>query len=230
MTPHERLQLIEKIACHLQAEYVTRDINALLAAYGVDGADAASVSSKRVYAKVLLTPVPERVLVSIARDLKLVEGQVGTAIGHLHSYIETNGLDACEKDFRRALSSADTDPDQALASASSLLESVCKSILDDLCVPYPRQQAITGLVSEVARALNLSPDQHADAEIKRVLGGLASVASGIGVIRTKFSAAHGRGSSQARLWARHARLSINAASAISLFLLETHREKGTPKA
>lgn len=229
MTPHERLTLIHSIAVHLQAEFVTRDINTLLTGYGVDGANVASVSSKRVYATVLLSPAPDRVLLNIARDLNLAPGEASVASGRVQSYLESNGLHECERDFKRALAHVETDPDQALASASSFLESICKAILHDLGLPCPATQAITSLVAVATRALQLSPDQHADVEIKRILGGLSNVASGIGVIRTKFSAAHGRGPSQARLWSRHARLSINAAAAVALFLLETHRERGTPK-
>jgi len=224
MKPQERIDLIGEIACHLQAEYVTREINNLLTAYGVDGASADSVSSKRVYVQVLLKDVPDRVVLQIARDYGLAAPSGAVSSQQLESYLSSRGLSACESDFSRALEHVDSDPDQALGSACSFLESVCKAILDDLGIPYPKKESVSPLVTETCRALNLSPDQHADAEIKRILGGLSNVASGIGVIRTKFSAAHGRGSKQGRLWARHARLSISAAAAVALFLLETNKE------
>ncbi len=125
-------------------------------------------------------------------------------------------------DFERAVSSVDSDPGGAITSACSTLESVAKSILDDLGKPYPRDQSIQPLVLTTLRELKLAPDQYSKAETKRILGGLINIAAGIGVLRTKYGDAHGRGKEFAQLLSRHARLAVNAASTVGLFLLETY--------
>lgn len=127
-------------------------------------------------------------------------------------------------DFERAVSCVDSDPEGAITSACSTLESVAKSILDDLEKPYPRDQSIQPLVVTTLGELKLAPDQYSEAEIKRVLGSLINIAAGIGVLRTKYGDAHGRGKKFAQLLPRHARLAVNAASTIGLFLLETYLE------
>jgi len=127
-------------------------------------------------------------------------------------------------DFKRAVSSIDSDPEGAVTSACSTLESVAKSILDDLGKPYPKDQSIQPLVLTTLRELKLAPDQHSEAEIKRILGSLVNISAGIGVLRTKYGDAHGRGKKFAQLLPRHARLAVNAASTIGLFLLETYLE------
>lgn len=71
------------------------------------------------------------------------------------------------KDFERALSAVDTDPESALTSASSMIESVCKAVLDQLKIVYPAKEDITHLMDAVTRALCLAPDKHMDPEIKR---------------------------------------------------------------
>jgi len=70
--------------------------------------------------------------------------------------------------------------------------------------------------------LNLSPDQQSEAEIKRILGGLSNIPAGIGALRTKYGDAHGKGIEHVSLSARHARLIVNSACTIGLFLLETY--------
>ena len=134
----------------------------------------------------------------------------------------TLSLPNVKADFERALSSIESDPGGAITSACSTLESVAKSILDGLGKPYPKDQSIQPLVFATLRELTLAPDQYSEAEVKRILGGLVNIPAGIGVLRTKYGDAHGRGVQFAQLLPRHARLAVNAASTIGLFLLETY--------
>ena len=136
----------------------------------------------------------------------------------------TLSLPNVKADFERALSSIESDPGGAITSACSTLESVAKSILDGLGKPYPKNQSIQPLVFATLRELTLAPDQYSEAEIKRILGGLVNTPAGIGVLRTKYGDAHGRGTEFTELLPRHARLAVNAASTIGLFLLETYLE------
>jgi len=157
-------------------------------------------------------------------------GKAAPVVPILESAFADLSLDACRQDFERALSETDSDPAGALTSACSTLESVAKSILDQMDKPYPKDQSIQSLVRAVMGELDLAPEQHAEAELKRVLGGLANVAAGIGVLRTKYGNAHGRGLCDRGLESRHAALAVNAASTVSLFLLETYlaRKKTNP--
>jgi hypothetical protein len=134
----------------------------------------------------------------------------------------TLSLPNVKADFERALSSIESDPEGAITSACSTLESVAKSILYGLGKQYTKYQSIQPLIFATLRELTLAPDQYSEAEIKRILGGLVNIAAGIGVLRTKYGDAHGRGTQFAQLLPRHARLAVNAASTIGLFLLETY--------
>lgn len=131
-------------------------------------------------------------------------------------------LDSVAQDFERALQQSHTDPEDAITAACSTVESVCKCILDELGEPYPREQTISRLVKEVMRHLDLSPEREdIDTDLRQIVGGLSSVAGGIGALRTHSGDAHGRGVGIARAASRTARLAIHAASTISLFLIET---------
>ncbi len=137
-----------------------------------------------------------------------------------------------EADLQRALAQADNDPEDAITSACSTVESVCKCILDDMGKEYPAKQDIRGLVTEVSKHLNLSPSREDlpsewAADIKQILGGLASVTGGIGALRTHAGDAHGRGKRKAPVDSRIARLAIHAASTVSHFFIESwNRHKG----
>lgn len=133
-------------------------------------------------------------------------------------------LDRVRADFTRALSNVDADPAGAITSACSTLESIEKAILDNLGKPYPKDQSIQPLTRAVIEELKLAPDQYSESEIRRVLGSLTNIAAGIGVLRTKYGDAHGKGKEYIQLSPRHARLAVNALSTLGLFLLETYLE------
>lgn len=135
-------------------------------------------------------------------------------------------FDTVQLDIARAIANATTDAEDAVTAACSLLESVCRSILIELRLPLPAKKDIDGLVRAVQDALNLSPARtdlpaEVEADIRQVLGGLTSVAKGIGALRTHAGDAHGREKGFKRIDARIARLAINAASSLALFLIET---------
>ena len=127
--------------------------------------------------------------------------------------------------MKRALESAETDPEDAITAACSIVESVCRSILVELQLPLPAKRDIDGLVKAVQEPLNLSPARsdlptEIAADVKQVLGGLTTTAKGIGAWRTHAGDAHGRERGFRRVDARIARLAVHAASTLALFLIE----------
>lgn len=135
-------------------------------------------------------------------------------------------FDTVSLDLKRALDSAETDPEDAVTSASSVVESVCRSILIGLGQDLPGKKDIGTLFRAARDLLGLSPvkdgvkDDVAE-DVKMILGGLSNVVSGIGALRTHGGDAHGREKGYKRIDPRIARLSIHSASAAALFLIET---------
>lgn len=135
-------------------------------------------------------------------------------------------FDTVQRDVARAIASAQDDPEDAATAASSLIESVCRSILVELRLPLPAKKDIEGLLRAVQEPLGLSPGRsdlpaEIEADIRQVLGGLTSVAKGVGALRTHAGDAHGRERGYRRIDARIARLAINSAASIAMFLIET---------
>jgi uncharacterized protein YfkK (UPF0435 family) len=127
--------------------------------------------------------------------------------------------------WTKALNRRTSDPEGAITVARTLLETVCKRILDERSISYSDKEDLPKLYGMVAKALNLAPDQHSEDAIRSILGGAMSVANGIGTLRNKLSDAHGRGKVSARPQARHANLAVNMAGALATFLIETHSDR-----
>lgn len=140
--------------------------------------------------------------------------------------VATLDFDTVQIEIARALLNLEDDPEDAVTAACSLIEAVCRSILIELKLPLPPKRNIDGLIRAVQEPLGLSPGRsdfptEIENDIRQTFGGLTSVAKGVGALRTHAGDAHGREKGFRRIDARIARLSLNAASSIALFLIET---------
>jgi len=127
--------------------------------------------------------------------------------------------------WAHALQRRTDNPEAAITSARSLLESVCKHILDDLAVTYEESLDLPKLYRMAAEQLNLAPSQHTEQVFKQILGGCQSVVEGLGSLRNKLSDAHGKGRKAVRPSARHAELAVNLAGAMAMFLIRTWEDR-----
>lgn len=123
--------------------------------------------------------------------------------------------------WQKALARKTSDPEAALTSARTLLESTCKHILDSLAIAYNDAADLPDLYSAVAKGLNLSPSQHTEQIFKQVLGGCHSVVQGLGAMRNRLGDAHGKGVASYKPLPRHAALAVNLSGAMAMFLVET---------
>ena len=124
--------------------------------------------------------------------------------------------------WNKALARRQNDPEGAITIARTLLETVCKRVLDELAVKYTDKEDLPQLYRMATKELNLAPDQHTEEPIKQILGGAMTLVNGIGTLRNRLSDAHGRGGSlPVRPSPRHASLAVNTAGAVATFLVET---------
>lgn len=157
----------------------------------------------------------------------LVERQAtGMVVDPFISKVATLDFDTVQMEIARALPNLKDDPEDAVTAACSLIEAVCRSILIELGRPLPPKKDIEGLLRAVQDALNLSPGRsdlptEIENDVRQILGGLTSVAKGVGALRTHGGDAHGREKGFKRIDARIARLALNAASSVAMFLIET---------
>ena len=127
--------------------------------------------------------------------------------------------------WNKALERRHSDPEGAITSARTLLETVCKRVLDESGESYDDKDDLPALYRAAAMTLNIAPSQHTEEAFKRILGGATNVVEGLGSLRNKIGDAHGQGKAAVRPMARHAHLAVNLAGAMATFLVETWQER-----
>jgi hypothetical protein len=164
-------------------------------------------------------------------DVRLLKrGTSAPAITSLAATLAIIDFDTVQRDLDRALTSVETDPEDAVTAACSVIESLCRSILGELELPLPAQLDIQGLYKAIREPLGLAPGKEdmppeIANDVRAILGGLNSTIQGIGALRTHGGDAHGRGRGFRRIDARIARLAIHTASGTALFIIETWQKK-----
>lgn len=123
--------------------------------------------------------------------------------------------------WSKALDRRSADPEGAITSARTLIESVCKHILDTSGEAYDDAAELPRLYKQTAELLQLAPSQHTEQVFKQILGGCTSVVEGLGSLRNRLSDAHGKGRVASRPAPRHAELAVNLSGALATYLLAT---------
>ncbi|BCW89560.1 hypothetical protein sos41_27260 [Alphaproteobacteria bacterium SO-S41] len=127
--------------------------------------------------------------------------------------------------WQKALDRRNGDPEGAITAARTLIETVCKYILDDANVGYSDDIDLPKLWNLTAEQMSLAPSQHQEPAFRAILGNLQAVVNGLASLRNKVGDAHGQGRKAVRPRSRHAELAVNLAGAAASFLIATWKEK-----
>lgn len=123
--------------------------------------------------------------------------------------------------WNKALERRSSDPEGAITIARTLLESVCKHILEEAKASYDESPDLNKLYRQTAEVLKIAPSQHTEQVFKQILGGCTAVVEGLGALRNRLSDSHGKGKVGVRPAPRHAELAVNLAGALAVYLLAT---------
>ena len=121
-------------------------------------------------------------------------------------------------------------PDFAFDLSKTLVESVCKTVLEDIGQPANPKWNTPKLVKETTNHLNLFPHNHlipekARESVVKTVGGMSQTIQGLCEFRNNYGiASHGRDAFSARLDLRQATLAAQAADTIVSFLYRIHRD------
>ncbi|WP_164067834.1 abortive infection family protein [Serratia marcescens] len=143
----------------------------------------------------------------------------------LQEAIKGKNMPAIEAEFKRALEHVHKEPRESVSAACNILESVCKIYITDEGLTMPAKQDLQGVWKVVKDNLGMDPQRIEDNDLRRILTGLFSVVDGIGAFRTHASTAHGAGRVSYNVLPRHARLAINAAHSLVLYLIESWEQR-----
>jgi len=159
------------------------------------------------------------------RGGRVIAEKLSHSTDTLAQLLRAGDFDHIEVEINRALETIDNDPAIAVTAACSLLEALFTGYLEEHGVELPSKRSIKPLWGAAQKHLGLDPKGQEDQDVQRVLSGMASVVDGIGALRTHAGSAHGGGKLRFRVSGRHARLVVNSAHTLALFVVETWEER-----
>jgi hypothetical protein len=124
-------------------------------------------------------------------------------------------------------------PEEVIGAAKDLIEATAKHVLIQLGEPVPANANLPELARLAQRALALhpevlSPTRPGAETIKKILGALSTIATGVAELRNLYGTGHGQAERTLGLHTRHARLTALVAQAYVTFLLETLSDPRSP--
>lgn len=126
--------------------------------------------------------------------------------------------------WQKALERKQLEPEGAITSARTLIESILKYILDEQKIKYKDGAELPDLYKDVAKSLNLAPEKYQEQIFKQILGGASGIVSGLGALRNKLGDAHGKSKNSVKPSERHSELAVNLAGTMAIFLFKTFKE------
>lgn len=162
---------------------------------------------------------------SFSELLGTLEDRAGNAVTNNLASNQTLkfGVNSIHLEVQKALDRVIKDPEGAITLARTILESTCKFIADQKQIAYSDETELSTLYKQVAKKLNMSPEQHSEEIFKQILGGCSAIVNGLGTLRNKLGDAHGKSSKAVKPSSRHAELAVNLAGTMAIFLLQTHQ-------
>jgi hypothetical protein len=140
----------------------------------------------------------------------------------LRELLRAGDYASVHEEFSKAETSIEKDPREAVRAACAQLESLFKLYIEDTPeLTMPAKQDLGSLWTIIRKRFNFNAAAVEDQDLQKVITGLGSIADGIGSLRTHASTAHGKGRKAYNIEPRHARLAVNSAHTLALFILET---------
>lgn len=153
---------------------------------------------------------------------RVTEHAVGTpADAAISSALEKFEPDQVHARWTAALDRRATDPAGAITLARTLMEDVCRWLLDELGETAGDKGDLPALYRQLSKKLKLAPDDHTEQVFKQLLGSCQQIVELLGSLRNKLGDAHSGGPRRAKPAPRHAELAVNLAGSMATFLVST---------
>lgn len=143
----------------------------------------------------------------------------------LSDLIRNRDLPSINEEFEKALENVTSNPREAVLAACNILESICKTFIEDGGLAMPAKKDLQGVWKIIKDELGFDISKIQDKDLIQILSGLFSTVSGIGALRTHASAAHAEGRTRYIIKPRHARLAVHSAHTAAMFIIESWDEK-----
>ena len=146
--------------------------------------------------------------------------------GGVKELAETLGEYVSKQVTRMEVSFAN-EPDLAIGTAKEFVETVCKTILKERGIGMPKDDDMPALVKLTVDSLPVVPGGIEDPArwkktTRQLVNNLSSLGRSLAELRNAFGTGHGRPAGKVGLDTHHARLAVQMATAVGVFLYEVH--------
>lgn len=138
----------------------------------------------------------------------------------LEDYLQSGDFTSIEKEFKRALENIQTDPHTSITAACSIIEATLKLYIEKYTLVLPPKLSVKPLWDTVRTNLALNKDNTLANDQHKILQGMSSIIDGVGSFRSHIGSAHGRGSNPPKITVAEARLAVNSAHTLTIFIME----------
>lgn len=145
---------------------------------------------------------------------------------NLEDYLKSGDFSSIEKEFERAVEHIQSDPHASITASCAIIEATLKLYIESFDnLEMPKKLNVMPLWDVVNSHLTLNTDATLAADQHKILKGILLTIDGIGAFRSHIGSAHGRGSNPPSIVVAEAKLVINAAQTIVVFILDVIHEK-----
>ncbi|MGF9697835.1 abortive infection family protein [Paenibacillus sp. MABNR03] len=146
----------------------------------------------------------------------------GVFVSQPESMFDTYSLEHVKKDWDRAIKESNTDPEDAITAARSMLESTCKWLMNRMEISYTERDDLPQLYKKVADKLEYFPDIDGERIVKQFTGSMSGIVSAVAEFRNKYGDSHGKNEHYIPPTSSHSVLTVNLSGALCTFLFETY--------
>lgn len=132
--------------------------------------------------------------------------------------------DSVNSTWEKTLERRKTDPEGAVTASKTLLEDVCKCILDESGIVYSSTTSLPELCDKALKTIDLHPSQQSESSIKKLVGLCNSGCSIISEFRNKYGDSHGKGIKKETPEPKYVEFVINLAGTIAKLMIEKRDE------
>lgn len=167
-------------------------------------------------------------LIRIANDLGIETPGFLPLVPEKFKNVLVNNNENSKKAFERAISLTYEKPDEAIVLASSALDGIIKTILNDEHFSEKKIEGNKSLTKQASAIIRIFKEDFSDSfpeEIKAIAGNLNGLASSIDNLRSRRTLAHGHSDNEEIVADSYfAMLAVNSVATLGLFLWSYYNE------
>lgn len=143
------------------------------------------------------------------------------------SFYDTVDSEYIENEIESMTSAIKRNPTEAIGKAKELIESCCKTILDNKGIEYAKNNDVAVLVGLTMENMKITPNNISETvpeskAIKAILGNLRAIAQNVAILRNAYGSGHGKSANYKGLEERHARLAVGSSVTLVNFLWDSY--------